>query len=184
VDDIPEERDEKADTSSGDAVGDAGSATTPADSGPGDHPDAGLPAPVAFDAGVPDTGVPDAGCRAALVGTPLEIDFGSREVGTQNFEATTITNTCDAAVRLYIGGTIPDDFGFTSSAGQSCPFSGELLASGDSCVLVVRFFPSEFFIGWDATFSVIATATDAVTDAFLVDLSIPVHGVAAPASGG
>ncbi|HUS66255.1 MAG TPA: hypothetical protein VMZ28_16995 [Kofleriaceae bacterium] len=176
VDELPD-RDQKGVRPGAGEVSDAASPTTPAS--PGDaagSPDAGLPGMGMPDAGAWGTGVPDAAGPSTLVATPSAIDFGSREVGTRNFVPATITNTGDAAVRLYIDGTLPDDFGFATATDQPCPFGGDVLPAGDSCVVVVRFFPSEFFIGWDATFSVIATATDVDTDAFIVDLLIPVHG--------
>jgi hypothetical protein len=181
VEDLPEERDGRGDPNSGEVMGDAAPAETPdvvIDAAPPAVVDAGVP-----DAGRPDAGVPDAGCVPELMATPSEIDFGSREIGTRNFEWVTITNACHA-VRLYIDGTIPDDFGLTTAPEQPCPFGDELLAAGASCIVGVRFFPSETFIGWDASFLVIATATDPVTDAFVADVSIPVHGIAAPAEGG
>jgi hypothetical protein len=139
--------------------------------------DGGVP-----DGGVADGGAPDAGCAAVLVATPAEVDFGSRQVGTDNRESTTITNTCDAAVLLFVDGTLPDDFALGTGTGQPCSLfePGELLVPGDSCEVVVLFRPTEFFIGFDARFSLVATATAPASGALVAELLIPVHGLVVP----
>jgi hypothetical protein len=55
---------------------------------------------------------------------------------------------------------------------------GEILSAGASCYAVVRFSPTEGFVGWTATGSLIATATDPVSGALIDELSIPVIGKA------
>ena len=70
------------------------------------------------------------------------------------------------------------DFGFGLMPGSTCPvLGGAILAAGDSCYAVVRFSPTEFFAGWLAQGSLIATATDPNTGQVLVELSIPVSGM-------
>ena len=48
--------------------------------------------------------------------------------------------------------------------------------AGDSCYAVVRFSPTEGFVGWQAVGSLTATATDPGTDILVDELSIPVLG--------
>ena len=116
----------------------------------------------------------------ALVARPETVDFKSKRVGTENYKKTRITNTTSSDVRLVVTGGLPDDFGFGLLPGSTCPvFSpGEILPAGASCYAVVRFSPTEGFVGWTATGSLIATATDPVTGAFMQELSIPVIGTA------
>lgn len=117
-----------------------------------------------------------------LVARPAEVDFRSRRVGTENYKRTRITNTGSATVLLVVTAGLPDDFGFGLMPGQTCPvFSpGEALAAGDSCYAVVRFSPTDGFIGWPAVGSLIATATDPATATVVDEISIPVLGMAVP----
>jgi len=100
-----------------------------------------------------------------LVARPAEIDFHTKRVGTENYKRTKITNTGETAVLLLVNAGLPDDFGFGLLPGQTCPVlaPGEL-GAGDSCYAVVRFSPTEFFVGWQAVGEVIATAYDPTTD--------------------
>jgi hypothetical protein len=115
---------------------------------------------------------------STLVAKPAQVDFKSKRVGTENYKRTKITNTGSTAVRLVVTAGLPDDFGFGLLPGQTCPvFSpGELLAAGDSCYAVVRFSPTEGFVGWQAVGSLTATATDPGTDVLVDELSVPVLG--------
>ena len=118
-----------------------------------------------------------------LVARPAEIDFHTKRVGTENYKRTKITNTGETTVLLLVTAGLPDDFGFGLLPGQTCPVlaPGEL-AAGDSCYAVVRFSPTEFFVGWQAVGEVIATAYDPTTDPttwVVIDtLKIPVLGEA------
>ena len=131
---------------------------------------------------VPVSNVPAtaATTTGVLVARPAEVDFHTKRVGTENYKRTKITNTGDIPVRLLVTAGLPDDFGFGLLPGQTCPvFSpGELLGAGESCYAVVRFTPSEFFVGWHAEGQVIATAYDPTTSVVIDQLTIPVFGEA------
>ena len=61
--------------------------------------------------------------------------------------------------------------------GSTCPVLAPApMAPGDSCYAVVRFAPTEFFVGWQAEGSLLATATDPNTAAVVHEISIPVLG--------
>ncbi len=118
--------------------------------------------------------------KNVLQARPAEVDFKSKRVGTENYKRTKITNSGRADVLLVVTGGLPDDFGFGLMPGQTCPvFSpGETLAAGDSCYAVVRFSPTEGFVGWHAVGELIATASDPTTSVVVDELSIPVLGTA------
>ena len=114
-----------------------------------------------------------------LTARPSTIDFHTKTVGTETYKRTKITNTSGADVLLVVNGGLPDDFGFGLMRGSTCPVLGQaLFADGQSCYAVVRFSPSESFVGWVAQGTLIATASDPATGAVLVDLEIPVIGIA------
>src|SRR5215218_6554904 len=96
-----------------------------------------------------------------LVARPAQVDFKSKRVGTENYKRTKITNTGPDAVRLLVSAGLPDDFGFGLLPGSTCPVldRGAILGAGQSCYAVVRFSPTEGFIGWQAVGSLTATAT-------------------------
>lgn len=121
-----------------------------------------------------DTGGEE-GCGSALAVDPAILDFGDREVGTFNQLSAVLTNTCDAPVRLFINAQLPDDFGWLIS---SCTeLADDLLGAGDSCDLLVRFNPSEFFIGYDPEWAQLeVTASDPTTDAVVDELVVPIRG--------
>ena len=123
---------------------------------------------------------PSAKPAAVLVAKPATVDFKSKRVGTENYKRTKITNTSRSAVRLVVTGGLPDDFGFGLMPGQTCPVfdTDDEVAAGASCYAVVRFSPTEGFIGWQAEGSLIATAT--VSSTTVAELSIPVRGMAVP----
>ena len=114
-----------------------------------------------------------------LTARPSTIDFHTKSVGTENYKRTKITNTSGSDVLLIVTGGLPDDFGFGLMPGSTCPvFEPTTFARGHSCYAVVRFTPSESFVGWVARGTLIATASDPATGAVLVDLEIPIIGVA------
>ncbi|HEV2888352.1 MAG TPA: hypothetical protein VGX49_15680 [Jatrophihabitans sp.] len=119
-----------------------------------------------------------------LVARPAQVDFKSKRVGTENYKRTRITNTGPVAVRLLVSAGLPDDFGFGLLPGSTCPVldRGAILDAGQSCYAVVRFSPTEGFIGWQAVGSLIATATVATepadTAAVVDEISVPVLGMA------
>ncbi|MEO6501467.1 MAG: hypothetical protein ABIQ09_06095 [Jatrophihabitantaceae bacterium] len=121
---------------------------------------------------------------SVLVAKPAQVDFRSKKVGTENYKRTKITNTGPVAVRLLVSAGLPDDFGFGLLPGSTCPVldRGAILGSGESCYAVVRFSPTEGFLGWQAVGALIATATVATepadTAAVLDEISIPVLGMA------
>ena len=126
--------------------------------------------------------------NGVLVARPAEVDFHTKRVGTENYKRTKITNTGQTAVRLLVTAGLPDDFGYGLLPGQTCPAldAGDLIEPGASCYAVVRFSPTEFFVGWQAEGTVIATAYDPATDPttdpatwVIIDkLEIPVLGEA------
>ncbi len=120
--------------------------------------------------------------RGALQARPDTVDFKSKRVGTENYKRTRITNTAGTDLVVLVTGGLPDDFGFGLMPGQTCPvFSpGEVLGAGASCYAVVRFSPTQGFIGWHAVGELIATAADPTTSTVVDTLSIPVLGTAVP----
>jgi len=113
-----------------------------------------------------------------LTARPSTIDFHTKAVGTENYKRTKITNTSGSDVLLIVTGGLPDDFGFGLMPGSTCPVLGKVpFADGESCYAVVRFSPTEFFAGWVARGTLIATASDPTTGDVLVDLEILVIGV-------
>jgi len=121
---------------------------------------------------------PPAGAsRATIRVTPKSIDFGTKAVGATYFDSVNITNASGKPLQFLVEGGLPDDFGFGLLAGSTCPAltPGAVIAPQESCVAVVRFTPTEFFVGWEATGSLIVTATDPATGA-ATSLLIPVSG--------
>jgi hypothetical protein len=114
-----------------------------------------------------------------LTARPSTIDFHKRQVGTENYKRTKITNTSGADVLLLVSGGLPDDFGFGLMPGSTCPAltPGATLAAGESCYAVVRYSPTAFFAGSVQRGTLIATAWDPSTGTRLVDFEIPVIGV-------
>lgn len=127
----------------------------------------------------PVTARPDAG---PLMARPRSIDFKNNQVGTESYKQTRITNISSSDIRFFVDSRLPDDFGFGLLPGQTCPVfdPGEILAAGASCYAVVRFSPTESFIGWQAVGSLIAMPADPLTGAPLAELSVPVLGMAVP----
>jgi len=128
------------------------------------------------------TGLPTAAGAASTTGlSGRPVDFHQKHVGTENYKKTRITNKTGAAVSLLVSAGLPDDFGFGLMPGETCPsLDAAVLAAGASCDAVVRFTPSEGFIGWKAVGSLEVTATDPVTGTLVTTLSIPVYGEAIP----
>ena len=113
-----------------------------------------------------------------LAARPSSIDFHTRPVGSENYKRAKIINTSGSDVILLVTGGLPDDFGFGLLPGSTCPVLAPApLAAGESCYVVVRFSPTEFFAGWLAQGSLIATATDPTTGLVLAELTIPVSGM-------
>ena len=115
--------------------------------------------------------------RAAIRVAPKSIDFGTKAVGATYFDSVKITNASGRPQQFLVEGGLPDDFGFGLLPGSTCPAltPGAILAPQQSCTAVVRFTPSEFFVGWEATGSLTVTATDPQTGAVTSAL-IPVSG--------
>jgi hypothetical protein len=109
--------------------------------------------------------------------SPKEIAFGTRTVGTDYFDGVKITNTSGRTLQVLVEAGLPDDFGFGFMPGSTCPplTPGELMADGASCRAVVRFTPTEFFVGQQQTGSLTVTTTDPETGAVNVT-EIPVSG--------
>ena len=120
---------------------------------------------------------PAAASHAAIKVAPKSIDFGTKAVGATYFDDVKITNASGKPLQFLVEGGLPDDFGFGLYPGSTCPAltPGATLAPHESCRAVVRFTPSEFFVGWQQTGSLIVTATDPATGA-VTSLLIPVRG--------
>jgi hypothetical protein len=117
----------------------------------------------------------------ALSAKPSAIDFHRKRVGTENYKRTRITNTSAAPLAVIVNAGLPDDFGFGLLPGSTCPvLAPATLEPGASCYAVVRFSPTEFFIGWPAEGSLIATATNPTTGELVAELVVPVSGMAVP----
>jgi len=115
-----------------------------------------------------------------LAAHPSSIDFGKKHVGDEYFKRTRITNVSDQSVRLLVYAGLPDDFGFGLQPGSTCPVldGGAVVEPGSSCYAVVRFTPTEFFVGWPAEGEMFADAFDPTTGELLEHLVIPVTGMA------
>jgi hypothetical protein len=115
-----------------------------------------------------------------VVAHPASIDFGKKHVGDDYYKRTKITNVSEQPVRLLVYAGLPDDFGFGLLPGSTCPVldGGAVMAPGDSCYAVVRFTPTEFFIGWAAEGEMWVDSFDPVTGALLEHHLIPVTGMA------
>ena len=127
--------------------------------------------------------VPTAGQAATasyLSAHPSSIDFGKKHVGDTYYKRTKITNVSNQPVRLLVSAGIPDDFGFGLQPGSTCPVldGGAVVAPGESCYAVVRFTPTEFFVGWFAEGEMWADAYDSTTGDLLEHRLIPVTGMA------
>jgi hypothetical protein len=109
--------------------------------------------------------------------SPKEIAFGTRTVGTDNFDGVKITNTSGRTLQVLVEGGLPDDFGFGFMPRSTCPVltPGDLMADGASCRAVVRYTPSEFFVESKQTGDLTVKTTDPETGAFNVTF-IPVSG--------
>lgn len=118
--------------------------------------------------------------NATIRVAPKSIEFGTKTVGTDYFASVKITNASRKAMRFLVEGGLPDDFGFGLYPGSTCPAltPGAILAAHASCRAVVRFTPSEFFVGWQQEGSLIVTATDPATGTVTSTL-VPVHGLVA-----
>jgi hypothetical protein len=109
---------------------------------------------------------------------PRTINLGSVSVGTEVLRSATITNTSGSDVLLLVEGALPDDFGFGLLPGSTCPAltPGDILASNESCDVVVRFTPTEFFAGLRQTGTLTATLRDPTTGELLSTILITVVG--------
>jgi hypothetical protein len=110
--------------------------------------------------------------------SPKQINFGTRPVGSENFDSVTVTNTTSSELRILVSAGLPDDFGFGLLPGSTCPAldPGGILAPGESCVAVVRFSPTEFFAGLHQTGTLTVTASDPTTGAVLETQVVTVKG--------
>jgi hypothetical protein len=91
--------------------------------------------------------------------------IGPTPIGMVTTKSTTLTNTSSNTIDLTINVTKDwDDFSFGSLPGSTCPtFEPAPLGPGESCVFVVRFLPSELFLGLKQDQRFLATATDPLT---------------------
>jgi hypothetical protein len=111
--------------------------------------------------------------------TPRTANFGAKPVGSTTFKSVTVTNTSSETVTFNIGVIKDwDDFETGVLPGTTCTFSSQLLAPGESCVVVVRFSPSEGFEGLKQDQILRATATDPLTGELLDSVQIVFVGMA------
>ena len=117
---------------------------------------------------------------AYVTAHPSSIDFGKKEAGGEYFKRTRITNVSPQPLRLLVYAGLPDDFGFGLMPGSTCPVldGGAVIRPGRSCVAVVRFAPTEGFVGWHAVGEMFADSYDPVTGELLDHFLIPVTGTA------
>lgn len=108
---------------------------------------------------------------------PKEIAFGTRTVGTENYDGVKVTNAGDKPLEVLVEAGLPDHFGFGFMPGSTCPVltPGEQMDAGKSCRAVVRFSPTAFFAGWTQTGTLTITATDAATGS-VTRVEVPVSG--------
>jgi hypothetical protein len=112
-----------------------------------------------------------------LTARPSSIDFHKQPVGSENYRRAKITNTSGSAVDLLVDGGLPDDFGFGLMPGSTCPvLARETFAPGESCYIVVRYSPTEFFAGRLQKGTLQATAADPTTGVVYSTLEIEVTG--------
>jgi hypothetical protein len=126
---------------------------------------------------LPSAGAIGAGATTTIRVAPNSIDFGTKAVGTDYFDSVKITNASGKPLQFLVEGGLPDDFGFGLLPGSTCPAltPGAIMAPRETCKAVVRFTPSEFFVGWEQTGSLTVTATDLVTGG-VTSVLIPVSG--------
>jgi hypothetical protein len=109
--------------------------------------------------------------------TPRTANFGAKPVGSTTFKSVTVTNTSSETITFNIGVIKDwDDFETGVLPGTTC--TSQLLAPGESCVVVVRFSPSEGFEGLKQDQILRATATDPVTGELLDSVQIVFVGMA------
>jgi hypothetical protein len=110
---------------------------------------------------------------------PKQIDFGTKTVGADYFDGVKVTNSSGRTLRVLVEAGLPDDFGFGFMPGSTCPVltPGEVMAARESCRAVVRFTPSEFFVGWEQTGTMTITVTDPSTGGLVRVVEVPISGL-------
>lgn len=110
--------------------------------------------------------------------SPKQVSFGTQPVGSLTFAGVTVTNTSSVSLLVLVDAVeLPDDFNFGNIGGSTCiALEGQVLASGESCVAVVGFQPSEFFAGHWQTATLLVTARDPVSNALLQSVTVRVRG--------
>jgi hypothetical protein len=105
------------------------------------------------------------------------VNFGTKPVGSFTVKTATVTNTSSEPIDLDIDIVRDwDDFS-TGLTGTTCSFfEPQLLAPGESCVLLVGFWPSEDFVGLKQDQILLVTATDPATDAVLDSVRLTFFG--------
>jgi hypothetical protein len=105
------------------------------------------------------------------------VNFGTRPVGSFTVKTATVTNTRSQPIDLDIDIVRDwDDFS-TGLTGTTCSFfEPQLLSSGESCVLLVGFRPSEDFTGLKQDQILLVTATDPSTGAVLDSVRLTFFG--------
>jgi hypothetical protein len=107
---------------------------------------------------------------------PRTVNFGPSPVGEVRTATTTVTNRSSEALNLTVWATKDwDDFSYFLPE-STCPFETRLLAPGESCVLVVQFWPSLDFLRLKQDQIFLATATDPVTGVVLDEDSFVFYG--------
>ena len=120
-----------------------------------------------------------AGTRVLGV-TPRTVHFGAKPVGSVMSKNVTVTNTSSETISLTIDVIKDWDDFETGVLGTTCTFSEQLLAPGESCVVVVKFTPETAggFEGVKQDQTLLATAKDPATGELLDSVEIRFIGMA------
>ena len=105
------------------------------------------------------------------------VNFGTRPVGSFTVKTTTVTNTRTEPIDLDIDIVRDWDDFLTGLTGTTCSFFElQVLAPGQSCVLLVGFRPSEDFMGLRQDQILLVSATDPATSAVLDSVRLSFFG--------
>ena len=112
--------------------------------------------------------------------TPRTVHFGAKPVGSVTFKSVTVTNTSSETINFDIDVIKDWDDFETGVLGTTCTFSEQLLAPGESCVVVVKFTPETAggFEGVKQDQTLLATATEPATGEILDSVEIAFVGMA------
>jgi hypothetical protein len=110
---------------------------------------------------------------------PSSVSFGDQAFETFETRSFTVTNLWSQTISLKSDAGMPDDFSHLIDS--TCGLD-TTLGAGDSCTHVVGFRPTPFFAGLE-TATVVLTARDQASGAFLVTRTVEITGTGVPAAG-